>query len=1124
MLQENNLLSCLDIGLKKNLPPSTRQRIVAKSAEWGMLERPWKSLLLIAINEIQIPGDDEATSGQSMIRTRRGGRNRRGGKSNAGPMEWLPKASDVLISDGSPEAYRLAILLIRKTLFEDDWDESWDSILNDLRESANAEGVHPVWQKMAEATPILAQFAAFPAIEVSEETETSLDLSKSWIDPNNSEALASVISSYESKISDAKIRAALKKAWAQLNGKRGLKDIEGLDDLKGESSVISALLKIHLGMDCKDSLKELSKHDKKLSEALSDLVNLRNNDAKNWNKSRSIKPDNELSQARIEAAWNIMPDEAAELSSDELDFAISIVKSPQDRERLVWWKLSSLIREDSLDTAVELLVSLKIDQNTDIESLIPVVKKLGVEAVDWLSSQVSNLDTDSLSQILTDTELRTSLRLAAARKLHDSESSSHMESLIELFSEGLDLTRLAEILLVDLERCADYPYATLLVSHLLPANIKGWDFETIRKARSSALSTVESAEVPESFSAVSKGLILMLDGAAQLDDDWVVDTLDKPGLKAFNNCKQALKDGGDGLADSKVLDTLAKSVSSAELSDIESRLFNAVIDTLRLNRASWLLQTGKSKGVVDLLDGLLSGEVTAMPMMQAVKHLVLEYDIGLPNLVSWYQENDPQSPWHTLARAGVYVANKDELNAARDYKRAGDHPSFDYEHKITLYRKSLIHLAHAEQWSEAVALLEQEPALKSALTKRFQLYLNVSNLASNNKTTDDATRVLRNFVKRTVTVQQEDQHGNLKPVKKNRHSEEELDLLRNYPNSHPRPLPREPFTGRVKAATNTLQRERRQDRRSFENRYAQAMMHDPSTSEIYDIANEASMQKPLEGLMLLERAQNSGKFSLVDMKRLADAERALYAKHHHNLAIKQRSYLRNLALTPLVIIDTNILIDELQYRISQKLGISYEASLDVGGKGRFHRVLKHRSDEGVIQIWLPKIVQDELYGIASDGIRIRERFLDTLVSPVELESVLNKKSLKEIVSGIISDFSNWKPLDLHLEDEIGNEEVKENLKQFMLEHSDVYDEITAMKRLHNEKIRNIIDGRDIYPEKADQKIMCLASVMAERSLKDLGSILIATRDSDFTLVARSIEERFGFGVIANSRDLNSWLR
>ena len=285
----------------------------------------------------------------------------------------------------------------------------------------------------------------------------------------------------------------------------------------------------------------------------------------------------------------------------------------------------------------------------------------------------------------------------------------------------------------------------------------------------------------------------MLDGAAQIEDDWVVETLDKNGIKAFNNCKQALKDGGDGLADSKVLDTLSKSVSGAKLSDIESRLFNAVIDTLHLNRASWQLQTGKSDGVVELLDGLLAGEVTAMPMMQAVKHLVLEYDIGLANLVTWYQENDPQSPWHTLARAAVHVSNDQQLNAARDYKRAGDHEDFDYEHKILLHRKALIHLAHAEQWSEAVALLQNEPALKSALTKRFQLYLNVSHIAANKRNTDEATRILKNFVKRTEMVNQEDQFGTPQLVERVKHSAEELDMLRNYPSSHPQPLPREPF-------------------------------------------------------------------------------------------------------------------------------------------------------------------------------------------------------------------------------------------------------------------------------------------------------------------------------------------
>ena len=1104
------------------MPPRSRQSKVAKTAEWRALDKPWKSLLLIGLNEIQIPEEDE--SGPSpMMRARRSARTRRGTRGASSPMEWLPKADEVLIDDGSPAAYRLAVLLVRKTLFSDDWDDSWDEILEDLREKASTNGVHPVWSKMAEATPILAQFAAFPQADIEEQEADNFETDVARIDPQNSKSLANTLAMYESKSSDAKIKMALQKAKAQLNGKKGLRDIDGLENLEGDASVISVLLHIHLGNDATDSLKELAKSNSDLSEALTDLIQLRNGDVNDWNKSRSLTEDDELSMARKKVAWGLMPAEASELSSSEIQEGLEVVTSPQQRESLTWWKLSALVREGASEEALELLKTQTVEPDADMEILIPIVKQLGEEAFSWLASQIDKLAQESLSEIVADEEIGENLRLATARRMHDKGASLGISASIDLFTRGLDLNRLAEVLFVDDQRCIDYPYATLLVVHLLPAKTKGWDFATIRKARRNALSTVEAAEVPSAFSPASRGLILMLDGAAQSADDWVVDTLDKNGIKACNNCKQALRDGGDGLADSKVLDNLVKSVSEAKLSDVESRLFNAVIDTLRLNRASWLLQTGKSKGVVELLDGLLSGEVTAMPMMQAVRHLVLEYDIGLTNLVSWYQENDPQSPWHTLARAAMHVSNNDELNAARDYKRAGDHKDFDYEHKILLHRKALIHLAHAEQWSEAVSLLEQEPALKSALTKRFQLYLNVSHVAANKRNTDEATRLLTNFVKRTEMVNQEDQFGKVEKVARVKHSEEELDMLRNYPSSHPRPLPREPFSGRVKAAVNSLQRERRRNRHTFENRYAQAMMHDPSGEEIYEIALEASAERPLEGLMLLERAQNSGKFNVLDIKRLADAERRLFATHRHNLPIKQRAYLRHLALSPLVIVDTNILIDELQYRISETLGISSEAALDIGGRGSFHRILKHRSQAGVIELWLPKIVQNELISIAADVERIRDRFVDTLVSADELENVLNKETLVDIAKAVICAFSTWKPLDLHIEDEADDEDIRAELKKFLQEHTEVYDEITAMKRVHGEPLRTVIDGKDIYPEIADQTLMSLCTAMANRPLGELGSILMATRDSDFALVARAIEERFGFGVIANSRNLNSWI-
>jgi hypothetical protein len=115
-------------------------------------------------------------------------------------------------------------------------------------------------------------------------------------------------------------------------------------------------------------------------------------------------------------------------------------------------------------------------------------------------------------------------------------------------------------------------------------------------------------------------------------------------------------------------------------------------------------------------------------------------------------------------------------------------------------------------------------------------------------------------------------------------------------------------------------------------------------------------------------------------------------------------------------------------------------------------------------------------------------------------------------------------MDLHIEEESNNETTREEMERFYVEHTDVYDEITAMKRVHGEPMRTVIGDKDIYPEAADKLLMCLATAMANRPLGELGSILIATRDSDFTLVARAIEEKFGFGVIANSRNLNTWLR
>ena len=114
-------------------------------------------------------------------------------------------------------------------------------------------------------------------------------------------------------------------------------------------------------------------------------------------------------------------------------------------------------------------------------------------------------------------------------------------------------------------------------------------------------------------------------------------------------------------------------------------------------------------------------------------------------------------------------------------------------------------------------------------------------------------------------------------------------------------------------------------------------------------------------------------------------------------------------------------------------------------------------------------------------------------------------------------------MDLQLEAEANDEVYKTQVVNFLTDYTEIYEEITAMKRTRGEPARTVVDGLDVYPEAPDRTLMHIAIHLAKQSLGNLGTILIATRDSDFTLVSRAFEERFGFGVAKNSRALNSFL-
>ncbi|MEC7058640.1 MAG: hypothetical protein VXW90_00105, partial [Candidatus Thermoplasmatota archaeon] len=594
----------------------------------------------------------------------------------------------------------------------------------------------------------------------------------------------------------------------------------------------------------------------------------------------------------------------------------------------------------------------------------------------------------------------------------------------------------------------------------------------------------------------------------------------------------------EGVVSATHIRKMGSSLDDLDLSPIERRLFDVMLLTLTMNRHLQAYNIGMAKpSDAEELDQMLTNPVLPLRLIKSYSVLMVEHDLGLTNLVSWYQKNDPLSPWAPLARAALFAAQGDELNSAREYSRAAelftkqrkadtsssegdtDDNDFALALPLTLYRKSLIHYAHATSWAEAVDLLERVPSLKTAITERFKLYLRVCHLAGSD--TNAAARLIRQHVQQRITVTEEDVEGN--PIERTRttYNEEELDLLRNYPFEQAHLLPPDPFLGRVTAASTHISRDLRRSRTQFEHQFRQAMQGaSPSMEEIYDIAKNAAEEGAFEGLMYLERAQNSAKFSITARNRLAGVEQALFSQYKEDIPTSKRRFLHNLSLSPLVIVDTNVLVDALVEKMYQRMDLVFETNLNIIGSNRFHRNLLHHAKAKRLKMMVPSDVRGELKQFAKDQ-RLMPRFRSAMVDAEKLEETLSEDVMMGLVDDVLQDYNTWSPSAEMLENVPASSDA---LNAFLLRHSDVFEELTELKGYRGVTYRTELEGRAIYPETTDLDIYRLATHLASLPLPDIGAVLVATMDGDFTLVDRAIEERFGFGIAKNNRSLKPWLK
>ena len=1128
-MQESYLAACLEAGFKT--VKSRRLNAVGKCPEFTLMGKPWKELVKLAVLETEIPGQDD--DGETIAPSPRFRRGRRRGRQQSP----IPSPEEIMAMDDETPALRFALLLANKFIHTEQWSEDdHSSMETELRNLCLDQGVHSVWHEMAKRCDLFGQFSACPISESkTNSTQSKLDLSEIAIDPFNIQSCLEVFKSIPDNQYSAEQLVAVKRLIKRLSSGKWPNVESHLLEFEGNLSLVSLLIALNTDESTDVILERLRKANKALAERY-ELAKILTEATIEWDDAYFSQEADELGQALLKLAWLNGPLSQMNPTTAQLEIGLDLLtkeQAPANRVDVIRWKmLQCYADEERGDDALEIIKSISLEHDSDASELLPLLLQLDhSEAYSWLESNMSNIDEGGLVSISSEDAFPIELRAQALilLKQQDGEGWNEVQSLaVFIFVQTLNLDELSKILLNDDLAIPTYPHETLILAHLLSAHHDEENWKAARKARKKALQMVQSTEVPASIGNDEYKLLLLLEG--QIEES--VSKLDltstlpgKKGILAINQIVKALSSGGSHLVDEKHLSNLVESLDEGDITMMGEALLRTIVSKLRLNNVRLSLERGDdSTQVIQTLETVLGQPSIPYPIVHGVRQLMYEFDLGIEALVQWYQKHHQRSIWALLAQATLEASKSKNLSAARLYKRTADSKEFDYDEEIMLYRKALIHFAFDKKWGEAKQLLAEHPNLRAAITKRFQLYLDVSHKASIQETAK-ATSMLKNFVKRQEIIVEETEDGE-KTRTKTVFQEDELDLLHTYPDEHPKPLPREPFTGRLLAATNALRRDyRTQSSKSFDRRYRDIMlMRNPDPMEIHTLAQQASESFPLDALRILERAQLSGRFQNRN-KSFANLELMLFRRHQSEIRTCDRRYLRHLPLKPLVLVDTNIVIDALYWRIQQKLNRSNHFEDSTNQRTHFAGYLLYLAANDKVDLWLPKVVRGEVENIARSIDDIRKRFENALVDNEVLESTISADNMKLIVDEIISEFSTWKGNSDEFEAEAASDEIKTSMNEFLTGHSEIYDELTKMRQHYDKKTtRTEIDGKKIYPQKPDRKIMQYAAALSNRPIDNVGSIVVATHDGDFTVVARAFEERFGYGIAKNSRTLKQWLR
>ena len=1132
------LLECLEESEERSHGNPGRRLATAPTTEsWGMMGGEWQGLIF---NLFKYDAENNsASSGKGKKRV-----GRRGGRGDRMMMQqWDLEDVKSLLTGESDADYRLATLLMHKAMMGEDWDNNWNTTLNQLRSQCESQGVHPVFHSLASTfKPVLGELGVYDSVEVEIEDDADW-LESCRIDATDCELLTNLLKPPLGIQLKATQLAPLKRLYDLMARKGVVKpqwlsrhlDSRLLEERKGSIGFLAAILASGAQLeDVKSRFEQLAVEEGIIGDISAKqvlLINIKNGDNSVWDDCISLQQGNSLNDACRAHAWARTPEGGAGLSLKKLEMGLDELNSwgeirgiEMDASEIKWAIVESMANDGDSESACEHFPSLNINNNQQLKIALSLLNSSCHESVvaklEKVIANESNLD---FSILLGHEAIPVNIRLSVSELLDGSGSADQdtEEMMLELYTSTGDISALTGLLAAHPDSAQVNPHLTLVSARLIGAENDNDLLTWARLARREAFLVLSDVELPSFLSPAAFALTSLLDGGIA-DLEQVSSLLDSEGLQSFKQCRRAMMEDGDGLVPQPLLLKMEESISSSEMGNIERMLFNQLILNLKLNRADSLLQIAESdthEEAEAIIEEVLTSAPPTYRLMRNVNAQVLEHGVASGALERWYKSNNANSMEASIATGRYAEKGGNRLQAARSYQTAATRCD-NFELRQKLNKEALISYAHAGNWPEAIELLESESGLKANITGRFKLYLQVNDEADRGNLEKARGTILANVAESTI-IEKKNDEGETYEVEQITHSVEGLNLHLTYPSIHR--LPEEPYRGRVLAAINRVQKGRKRRGADIEQVFQKALNRKEFT-EIFSVANRAADEMgPEHGLLIYERAMNSSKFDVGGLKRLSEMQRTMYSRTENVIPVRQRIHLNNLALKPLVVVDTNLLVDALAERILRELEIEREVPMHLDSRREFHKTLLYRNHQGRIEMFIPATTRNELRNIAAIPGRMRKICGDRLIDPKLWDEKITEKSLVTLADAVITEYNSWNP-------ETGaniNELVqvrRPEFETFFVDLKKVYSDITDSKisRGHSQAKRQEINGEALYPEAGDVDIMMFSAYLADESLEGFGSILIASRDSDFTVPARALQERFGFVTVDNAQALSRY--